>query len=745
MTHRVVPAIAERLEPRRLLASAKLVEDIIPGAATAVSLGTDQYVAVGSKLFFTAVDATHGEEVWVTDSTGTHITKDVDPGAHPGHATQLTAGDGVVYFVANQGTTTQIWQSNGTDKGTRQVSTLTTADGYPQGLHFLNNNLIFFTGISNTPGAYRLNPTGGQTKIGDGLLGAYLHQVVGNKLYYGAAQVGSTDKALWVTDGNTTQQIRTFKFIGINAGALGNQLIFDAFEDVSFSEPWQSRGSAGTTSLLKDINITGNSSPQNFTAVGSICYFIADSGATDAGFQIYSTDGAAVTRVTKLAGTTASGNLRDLTNFNGTLYFTYAKPGQKRLLYKFDGKALALVGSTAGPTNPGYLTPVGKNLYFSALDAAGKARLYSTDGTTISLVTGDAGTDPASLVNVNGTLYFQATDPAHGGEIRAVEGADIPTGQFTVKFGATKTTIKEGESITFNAKTTPKGKYKYEWDFDGDGTLDGDKKKDNTSVVTHRYPDNFEKGKNVTRSVRVKVTDLATGSIISKKIAITVNNEKPKVALNAFIYTVTYAPTVITGRVTDPGDKEDLTVTVNWDDGSVIPITPDKAGNFTAFHFFTETRFTGREVKVTARDKDGGKKDAKKRIFVDNVLPNGLPEPVDAALGKIGKWIGGTTGNDKVIVQPSKVQPPKKKGMSLDVFINNVLKKVKLTQNEPLTIFLGDGKDRLEIADGIRNLVVARGGNGNDTFVLGSGKESIFGDGGADHVINKGKDDKVKA
>jgi ELWxxDGT repeat protein len=84
---------------------------------------------------FSAGDATHGYELWVTDGTaaGTHLVADINPGTYtsPGGASypnssspsDLTAiGDGRVVFSAHDGTNgTELWVTDGTAAGTHLV------------------------------------------------------------------------------------------------------------------------------------------------------------------------------------------------------------------------------------------------------------------------------------------------------------------------------------------------------------------------------------------------------------------------------------------------------------------------------------------------------------------------------------------------------------------------------------------------------------------------------------------------
>jgi ELWxxDGT repeat protein len=84
-----------------------------------------KFRCAGSKLFFVGTTTASGDEIWVSDGTpsGTHITKDVRPGAAssvsstaPGKASVV---DGRLYFNANDGTHgEEPWTTDGTAAGT---------------------------------------------------------------------------------------------------------------------------------------------------------------------------------------------------------------------------------------------------------------------------------------------------------------------------------------------------------------------------------------------------------------------------------------------------------------------------------------------------------------------------------------------------------------------------------------------------------------------------------------------------
>ena len=78
----------------------------------------------GYKAFFAASDATHGEELWVTDGTaaGTRLVKDIQPGVTASDINWMARFNDKVVFAADDGTNgMELWISDGTETGTYMV------------------------------------------------------------------------------------------------------------------------------------------------------------------------------------------------------------------------------------------------------------------------------------------------------------------------------------------------------------------------------------------------------------------------------------------------------------------------------------------------------------------------------------------------------------------------------------------------------------------------------------------------
>jgi len=247
-------------------------------------------------------------------------------------------------------------------------------------------------------------------------------------------------------------------------------LYFAADDGVSGRELWKSDGTAAGTVRVKDIAPgtdapfgyprPNSSSPAELTNVGGTLYFTAEVGAS--GRELWKSDGTAAgtVRVKDIfPGTHAaydfvepnSSGPADLTDVNGTLYFTADDGVTGRNLWKSDGTAAGTVrvkdifpgrpsynSRQQGSLAPASLTDGNGTLFFIANDGASGRELWRSDGTTagtrrVKDIFPGAGTDaygydgpnsssPAGLTYVNGTLYFTADDGQSGRELWRSDG-----------------------------------------------------------------------------------------------------------------------------------------------------------------------------------------------------------------------------------------------------------------------------------------------------------------------------------
>ena len=382
--------------------AASLVKDIFPGErrpGTSASSDPQEFTNVGGTLFFTAADATGGEELWKSDGTaeGTVQVKDIAPGLSSGDPYLLVNVGGTLFFTARDADQT-LWKSDGTEAGTVQVKDI--------------------------DGASATNSIRGLTNV-DGTL-------------YFAADDGSSGQELWKSDGTSggTVQVKDINPGGAagrprNMVAVGGAVLFTA-TDASGDELWRTDGTEGGTVRVKDIRsgpdsgVTSGYYGDSLAAVGDTLFFSANDGSS--GLSLWKSDGTADGTVpVKTISAASSGTPSSLTNVGGTLFFTAGDAGTGRELWKSDGTpaGTTLVSDIRGGDRgsyPGSLTNVGGTLLFPANDGSTGTELWQSDGTGAGtkivrdIRPGTAGGNPANFVTVGSSLFFSADDGRRGSE-----------------------------------------------------------------------------------------------------------------------------------------------------------------------------------------------------------------------------------------------------------------------------------------------------------------------------------------
>jgi len=244
------------------------------------------------------------------------------------------------------------------------------------------------------------------------------------------AQFGAVDEELWVTDG-TLAGTRLVKTMPANAKItqltmIGTQVYF-TFDGNNGNELWTSDGTAAGTVFLKLVDPGGGpNDTDNLTNFDGTLFFTASDPAH--GNELWKTDGTAAGTVLVKDINPGAGDsdVASLTAVNGTLFFE-ADDGRHGFngseLWKSDGTAAGTVLvkdiSPANGSFMGEFTNLNGTVFFEALDSTNHWGLWKTDGTAGGTVLVKDFTPFAlgglgSLQNVNGTLFFTANDGVHG-------------------------------------------------------------------------------------------------------------------------------------------------------------------------------------------------------------------------------------------------------------------------------------------------------------------------------------------
>jgi len=250
-------------------AGTALVADICPGIAGSLGNATlvpDAPIAVvaGGRLFFSAFDCTHGEELWVSDGTpaGTHWVG--SGGSAPAGLAAL--GSQVFFRASDDIHGLELWVSDGTTAGTHLVTDLRPG--------FLPGQPLVITAF-------------------------------GDRVYFHATDDPLGARRLWASDGTAAGTVLISAAAGFHEGLFhgltvaGSRLIFFADDGIHGIEPWASDGTAAGTVPLGDFRPGADSfflwgmfvDPDHRAAAGGRLYFRANDGVS--GHEIWSTDGTA--------------------------------------------------------------------------------------------------------------------------------------------------------------------------------------------------------------------------------------------------------------------------------------------------------------------------------------------------------------------------------------------------------------------------------------------------------------------
>jgi ELWxxDGT repeat protein len=196
---------------------------------------------------------------------------------------------------------------------------------------------------------------------------------------------------------------------------------------------------AADVHLIRDISLGASSSePSQLTRVGENLFFTAESIPGDT--ELWTSDGTATgTRLVKdIAPGPASSLPRQLTDVNGILYFSARRVHAGKFeLWRSDGTDVGTyIVADISPTSSAQLsdfTNVNGTLYFSATDGTTGQELWKSDGTAAGTVLvkdmnpGSGSGSPRGLLNVGGILFFSADDGMHGRELWKSDGTSFGT------------------------------------------------------------------------------------------------------------------------------------------------------------------------------------------------------------------------------------------------------------------------------------------------------------------------------
>ncbi|BDA70158.1 hypothetical protein CAL7716_043240 [Calothrix sp. PCC 7716] len=402
-------------------------------------------------LYFTADNGNSGTELWRLDSTGNPVLLDINTRAGAGsNSANLTNVNGILYFTADDGYgVSDLMQIDASGKAivVQPVNTTSFPDN-PANLTNVNGTL-YFTATTNNAGTelWRLDSSGRSVQVQDiasGNAGSNPSNLININ---GTLYFSTNDGRIWfVPPPSPTSPNSVSSPVAINT-PIPNRPVF-------------------------------NSSPLNFTSAGGNLYFTYDEGnigtelwriALNAnGTPISTSSSISLVRDIRTTGNVSS-NPSNITNVNGTIYFTADDGIRGTKLWQLDanGNAVPVIeNSSTGPGtsntifNPSNLTNVSGTLYFTANEGMSGNELWRLEpgGSPVRVADirpGQGGSNPSNLTNLNGMLFFTANDGMYGSDLWVI---DKPNGTpVRVSLGSsqgvpnTSNLITVGNSLFFTA------------------------------------------------------------------------------------------------------------------------------------------------------------------------------------------------------------------------------------------------------------------------------------------------------
>jgi ELWxxDGT repeat protein len=442
-----------------------LLYDFCPGACSGnpTPLNPANALALGV-LYLSADDGARGSELWKVSNTGVvTFVRDINLGAlgsNPG--AQANAGVAMVFTGAvpttgylpatSADSGTELRKTAGTSATTLLVKDINsgTASSSPKGFG-AGQTRVYFGATEPATGTelYITDGTGAGTVLRSDINGggssspSQFVQLSGDTMFF-TANDGATGPEPWITTATTTTLLKDILMgpSGSNpalALAFNSRIFFQASSATSFpsdNELWSTTGVPTTgTTRFKDICAgTCSGSPHGLvilnTAAGLRLLFAASLFGDPTEESLYVSDGTSGTTTTSIF---SGGNISSLT-VSGTL--AYFIDSTNKRLYVTDGtmagtKVIKDYGS-AGFVSAGPLGAIGTNkVILAANDGFNGNEPYiagPTSGTFSLLknIAPDLGySNPQSLINVGGVLYFSAFSDTTGRELWKVSDPNV--------------------------------------------------------------------------------------------------------------------------------------------------------------------------------------------------------------------------------------------------------------------------------------------------------------------------------
>lgn len=255
---------------------------------------------VNNVLFFTAYKASGSNtELWRSDGTagGTILIKDINPGDDGSDPLHLKAIGTSLFFSADDGSHgRELWKSDGTEAGTTMVKDIWfgSVSSQPRDMTKYGFSVMFSATRENQGRELWISIAGleaGTVMVKD-IADSVLHPdsspeyLIENKgmLYFAATSYYGGGRELWKSNGteDDTVMVKDINPSGdsnpMYLASSNGHVFFNADDGTHGQELWVSDGTEAGTTMVRDIHPTASSNPRHLLNVNGTLYFFADEG-----------------------------------------------------------------------------------------------------------------------------------------------------------------------------------------------------------------------------------------------------------------------------------------------------------------------------------------------------------------------------------------------------------------------------------------------------------------------------------
>ena len=404
-----------------------------------VGFPAPHFAPFGGRLLFSNYTSKTGNEPWISDGTsaGTHLLADLVKLEYQPDSSNpqnfLSIGD-QVYFQAVLGSKNQIWQTDGSSKGTK----LATASFFPSRIQASPDRILRFDWIQNSLHLLAFDKGTGRSEDLQSFFQVELFQPIGKRwiLY---ERTRSRDLRIWFTDGTKkgTQQltgIPSFTHLNLSLPIPFGQkaVIWGPFHPQTGSRNiplWITDGTPSGTKLIRYFSFPNplfHLRIDAHVAIGKNLFFTMRPNQSQS--VLLKTDGSP--KGTMVLGVFSRTGITSLTPLNGKILFSAHDPQNGEELWISDGtpkgtKLLKDLQPGSAGSNPYGFARFGNRVLFMARLGGIGRELFVTDGTA------------------QGTVLLKDIHPGPKGSFKGIFGF-LPIGSRRLAFLA-----DDGQGIRF--------------------------------------------------------------------------------------------------------------------------------------------------------------------------------------------------------------------------------------------------------------------------------------------------------